>query len=109
MWSNIPYIIAISDNISYIPVSAVYLLRMKRVVYRKQASKALRRLPPKLQDQIRGKIMDHAAGKYADVIRLKGSDLLRIRCGDWRVIVADDEVVVDVIKIAPRGDAYKDF
>ena len=82
---------------------------MKRVVYRKQAHKVLRRLPPKLRNQICGKIMDHAAGRYADVTRLAGSDLFRIRCGDWRVIFADDAVVVDVIKIAPRGDAYKNF
>ena len=82
---------------------------MKRVVYRKQAQKVLRRLPPKLCNQIRSKILDYAVGRPADVTRLTGSDLLRIRCGDWRVIVAENSVVVEVIRIVPRGDAYKRF
>ena len=81
---------------------------MKRVVYRKQAQKVLRRLSPKLSSQIRRKIEDHAAGRPVDITRLLGrGDYVRIRCGDWRVIVEESESVVDVVKIAPRGDAYK--
>ena len=80
---------------------------MKKVVYRKQAVKVLRRLPPKLRNQVRGKINDHAAGRPVDITRLTGSDQLRIRCGDWRVIVVETPLVVEVMKIAPRGDVYK--
>ena len=81
---------------------------MKRVVYRKQAQKVLRRLSPKLSKQIRRKIDDHAAGRPVDITRLSGrGEYVRIRCGSWRVIIEENAFVVEVVKIAPRGDAYK--
>ena len=87
---------------------AAYAWTMKRVVYQKQAQKVLRRLSPKLSKQIRRKIDDHAAGRLVDVTRLSGrGEYVRIRCGSWRVIVEESEAVVDVVKIAPRGDADK--
>lgn len=42
-----------------------------------------------------------------NVKRLQGSDYLRLRVGDWRVIFSEACVVIDVVKIAPRGDVYK--
>lgn len=81
---------------------------MKSVVYRKQALKVLRRLSPKLRSQIEGKISDHAAGRFVDITHLLGRrGYCRIRCGGWRIIVEDKASVVEVVKIAPRGDAYK--
>lgn len=40
---------------------------------------------------------------------LQGSAFWRLRVGDWRAIcdVRDGELVLLVLKIAPRGDTYK--
>ena len=35
----------------------------------------------------------------------EGGGRMRLRVGDWRVIYRD-EVILDVIRIAPRGSAY---
>jgi mRNA interferase RelE/StbE len=32
----------------------------------------------------------------------------RLRIGDWRVIFAQDGVVLNVLKVSPRGSAYED-
>lgn len=41
--------------------------------------------------------------------RLEGSDFWRLRVGGWRTICAvqNGELLILVLKIAPRGDAYK--
>lgn len=36
-----------------------------------------------------------------------GEGLMRLRVGDWRVIYTETLVVVAVIRIAPRGSAYR--
>jgi len=42
---------------------------------------------------------------------MEGTDLdeWRLRVGDWRVIydIYDDRLVVDVVKVAGRGQVYK--
>lgn len=40
---------------------------------------------------------------------LQGSGFWRLRVGDWRAIcdVRANELVLLVVKVAPRGDAYK--
>lgn len=44
-----------------------------------------------------------------DIIKLQGRPGYRLRIGDWRVIyeVNKDELVIIVLKIAPRGEAYR--
>jgi len=38
-------------------------------------------------------------------------DLYRLRVGDWRIIYAiqNEELIILVIKIAPRGEVYQDI
>ncbi len=42
---------------------------------------------------------------------LKGHDLYRLRLGDWRIIYAirDAELLVLIVRIAARGQAYRDL
>lgn len=41
--------------------------------------------------------------------RLEGSEFWRLRVGSWRAIcdVQNEELIILVLKIAPRGDVYK--
>lgn len=51
-----------------------------------------------------------AAGDAIDVIRLRGTNAdYRLRVGDWRVIFRrlDDELVILVVRVLPRGRAYE--
>ena len=83
---------------------------MKRIIYSKQASKTLARIPANEALQIRAKIAQYAEEPAAlanNVKRLRENAYLRLRIGDWRVIFREDGVVVDVVRIAARGEAYE--
>lgn len=83
---------------------------MKRIIYSKQASKTLARIPVNEARRIRAKIAQYAEEPAAlanNVKRLRESGYLRLRIGDWRVIFREDGVVVDVVRIAARGEAYE--
>jgi mRNA interferase RelE/StbE len=85
--------------------------RRYRVQLKKPVHKVLSRLPKDLLRRIAAAIDALAldprpsgckklAGKY---------DHFRVRVGDWRIIytIEDDVLVVTVVEIAPRGDAYR--
>ena len=83
---------------------------MAEVVYSKAASKALIPLPADVFRKIRLKIEQYAAdpASLANTVKaLRGEPgILRLRVGDWRVLFTEEGVVIAVIRIAPRGDAY---
>lgn len=84
---------------------------MKKIAYSKQAIKVLARLPEKDKTRIRDKLRQYAedpASLANNVKRLQGEQALRLRVGDWRIIFDENDVVIDVIRIGPRGDVYKD-
>ena len=74
------------------------------------ALKALRRMPRNNADLIKLKVREVAADPTAarNVKKLKGRPGYRLRVGDWRVIFTldNDELVLIVIEIGPRGDVY---
>lgn len=83
-----------------------------RIVFTKQADRTLRKLPRNLSDLIRSKLDQVAADPYAhhsNVTKLQNRAGFRLRVGDWRVIyeIQDDQVVILVLKIAPRGGVYQ--
>lgn len=84
---------------------------MKRtVIYSKQAAKKLGRMPASEADRIRQKIVQYAedsASLANNVKKLEGVEYYRLRVGDWRVIFREDGFIVDVIKVAARGEAYR--
>lgn len=84
---------------------------MKKIAYSKQAIKVLARLPEKDKTRIRDKLRQYAedpASQANNVKRLQGEQALRLRVGDWRIIFDENDVIIDVIRIGPRGDVYKD-
>ena len=80
--------------------------------YTRAAAKALTRMPTNTAQLIRGKIRQYAADPASlanNVKKLQGcEDEYRLRVGDWRVIFSQDGVILDVLKVRPRGSVYED-
>lgn len=80
--------------------------------YSKQSVKVLRKMPQgiatRLQEELR-QIAANPAGYAGDWKPLAGTEFWRLRVGGWRAIcdIENGELVILVLKIAPRGDAYK--
>ncbi|MBI4755776.1 MAG: type II toxin-antitoxin system RelE/ParE family toxin [Betaproteobacteria bacterium] len=80
--------------------------------FAKPAIKALLKMPAGIAGRMRAELDAVVADPTAyrgDWKPLQGSDFWRLRVGDWRAIcdLRDAELVLLVVKIAPRGDAYK--
>ena len=85
---------------------------MYKIEYQREAIKSLLKMPRNTARLIREKIEHLALSPYAannNVKRLEGVGGYRLRVGDWRVLyeIIDDRLVIVVVKIRPRGDAYK--
>ena len=69
-------------------------------------------MPSNLAKTVVRKIDQLAVSPYTpnnNVTRLKGERGYRLRVGDWRVLyeIHDDVLVIEIIKIGPRGDVYR--
>jgi mRNA interferase RelE/StbE len=56
-------------------------------------------------------IYRYAETEHGDVVRLRGIDNeFRLRVGDWRVRfrIVDDNATIEIIRVLPRGRAYRD-
>jgi mRNA interferase RelE/StbE len=85
---------------------------MYEVVFTKQATRVLRKLPRNVAHLIREKIEEIAIAPYAshkNVTKLVGRPGYRLRVGDWRVIyeLQNEQLVMLVIKVGPRGEVYE--
>ena len=85
---------------------------MYQITIRKQALKALRKMPR--EDAIRpnNKLNDLAEKPYRDdidVVKLQHRPGFRLRTGNWRVIFERDDKLgeINILRIAARGDDYK--
>jgi len=84
-----------------------------QVLIHRGAEKILRRLPKNLLERIRKAI--HALAndpRPQGYKKLAGHETLyRIRVGDWRISYAieEDRLIVLVLEISPRGDAYRNL
>lgn len=89
------------------------MLMPYRLMFRKQAVKALRRMPPAQSQRILAAIDSLADEppdrRDMDVAPLAGQPGFRLRVGGIRVIYLRDDTVrqIEVLRIAPRGDAYR--
>jgi mRNA interferase RelE/StbE len=86
-------------------------MRSHTVVYSKDATRTLVRLPRKQAHTIQAKIFRVAQDPYGNhphATKLQGRDGYRLRVGDWRVIyeIVDARLIVHVVRIAARGNAY---
>jgi len=86
--------------------------RWKIVIHRK-AEKTLKRLRGEMLERTRQGIGSLAENpRPSGYKKMMGYDkLYRIRVGEWRIIYAieDDQLIVLVLEIAPRGSAYRNF
>ena len=85
---------------------------MYKLVFTRQAAKALQRIPRETVGLIREKLEEIANSPYAqyqNATKLQGRPGYRLRVGDWRVIyeIRNNELVIMVLKIAPRGEVYR--
>jgi mRNA interferase RelE/StbE len=83
-----------------------------KIVFTKQAVKSLQRIPRNITDLIREKLAQLAAdpfAKHLNVTKLQNRPGNRLRVGDWRVIyeIQKEQLVVMVLKVAPRGEVYR--
>jgi len=83
------------------------------IIFKRQADKTFRHLPNDVKKRI-----DQAISVLSKNPRPPNSrklvgydDLYRLRVGDWRIIYAiqNEELIILVIKIAPRGEVYQDI
>ena len=85
---------------------------MCRILFTKQANKSLRRMPRNVSDLIRQKldlIATDPYGQHNNVTKLQNRPGYRLRVGDWRIIyeIQNGQLVILVLKIAPRGGIYR--
>jgi mRNA interferase RelE/StbE len=83
-----------------------------KIVFTKQAAKSLLIIPRVTASLIREKLTQISNNPYAphpNATKLQGRSGYRLRVGDWRVIyeIRKDELVIIVLKIAPRGEVYR--
>ncbi|MGI8944913.1 MAG: type II toxin-antitoxin system RelE family toxin [Thermoleophilaceae bacterium] len=83
-----------------------------RVELTRPAQRDLRRLDPQVERRVRAALRRlHADPRAGDVRKLTGpSGQWRLRVGDWRVRFTRDESkkVISVLRVLPRGGAYRD-
>ena len=85
---------------------------MYELKYRRQARNYLARLPLKIKSVIVNNLHELAANPDSpslDIDVSKGRKGFRLRVGQYRVIYTrqDDRLIIEVVKIRPRGDIYK--
>ena len=85
---------------------------MYKIVYTAQAAKVLLKMPRNMAQIIREKTEQVAIDPFASIpnaAKLQGREGYRLRVGDWRVIyeVSQDEIVIIIMNIAPRGEIYR--
>ncbi len=84
-----------------------------QVIVHRKAEKILKRLDGDTLERIRRAIRGLATEPRPEgVKKLTGYDnLYRVRVGDWRIVYAieDDRLIVLVLEISTRGEAYRDL
>ncbi len=85
---------------------------MYKLTFKRQAIKALRKMSAREALHIRRELDELAESpdrRDSDVRPLRGRSGFRLRVGEMRIIFErdDDARIIDVLRIAPRGQAYK--
>ena len=83
---------------------------MYKLKYRRQARNYLAKLPFHIKSRIVEKLhmlKENPEDQTLDIDSLKGGEGLRV--GQYRIIYTrqEDHLIIEVIKIRPRGDIYK--
>jgi mRNA interferase RelE/StbE len=85
---------------------------MYKLKYRHQARNHLARLPFKAKSEIVSKLHElarNADNPALDAKRLVGEIGFRLGVGVFRVICTrhEDDLIIEIVKVRPRGDVYK--
>lgn len=85
---------------------------MHHLRFSKRAAKALLEMPRLNAERIRRQLkllVDDPGRRDMDIVALQGRDGFRLRVGDMRIIFErnDRARVIDVLRIAPRGQVYR--
>jgi len=84
-----------------------------QVIIHRKAEKTIKQLRGEMLERIRKAIRSLAENpRPVGYKKMAGyENLYRIRVGDWRIIYAieDDELIVLVLEIAPRGGIYRNY
>ena len=85
---------------------------MYKIVFTRHAARSLQKAPTDVASLIREKLAQIAIDPFAshlNATKLQGRPGYRLRVGDWRVIyeIENDELVIVVLKVAPRGEVYR--
>lgn len=85
---------------------------MYKLIFTKEAQKALLKSPKSVAMLIRQKLEQLANDPYLPNVnakKLHNRSGYRLRVGDWRVIyeIQNDQLVILVLKIARRGEVYR--
>ena len=85
---------------------------MYQLKYRRQARNYLARMPVKIKSRIINQLHElqkNPDDPTLDIDTLKGESGYRLRVGRYRIIYTryDDQLIIEVIRIRPRGDIYK--
>jgi mRNA interferase RelE/StbE len=85
---------------------------MYQIKYRRPARNYLAKLPIKIKSKIVDKlheIKENPDDPNLDIDQLKGESGYRLRVGRYRVIYTlhKDQLIIEVVRIRPRGDIYK--
>jgi len=85
---------------------------MYRLKYRRKARNYLARLPLRTKTTIvehLHALCSNPDSSLLDIDTLKGKNGFRMRTGQYRIIYTrdDDDLVIEVVRIRPRGDIYK--
>ncbi len=85
---------------------------MYKLKYRRQARNYLARLPFRVKTAIvecLHQLAENPDGLSLDIDTLKGREGFRLRVGQYRVLYTrqDDRLIIEIVKIRPRGDIYK--
>lgn len=80
-----------------------------RTIWKQTAKKDLRRLESALAQRLILAVELFAETGRGDVKSLQGSyqSLFRLRIGDWRILLQLEGDVLYVMRVLPRGQAYK--
>lgn len=94
-------------------MNSLNIAPMLTIRFSKSAAKAMHKMPKVIAARMLSELRVIAASPAAyrgDWKPLQGADdLWRLRVGGWRALceVRNDELVLLVVKVAARGDAYK--
>ena len=83
-----------------------------QVILTREPKKTLRKVPADLRQRLLAALRGlETEPRPHGCKMLTGYDLYSLRVGGWRIIyrLLDDRLVVLVVTIAPRGEAYRDL